>query len=507
MPWATFKEGDEFCVYKLDADNEKTGETLGCHPSRDKAQAQVAALYAKEPKSLKEVKCDDEMGYGMPVMPYSGATSIKDALAAMEAQEAAAAIQSSLSLFQSIVSNISASPVITDKASAIASAARELQGLMKDPSPFLKAQKDTSPLAWLKGLFSRPEDKAGARHRKEDQDALDNAHEALVRAGANCPGMMKVMKGKDGQYYAYGIVSNKFRDRDYAKHPKGEIITESAHKEFVQFLDAHPEQAPELWSWHTPGTARKSRATWWEYSDGFLQMLWPLTEKEASAFDDGEEIAMSHGFYTLKRNADKGLIEQYRSFEGSDLPLSVAANPYTALEVMQKELSDMFTPEKRAYLVKRLGEDRVKELEGNTETMGKALETAGVEYKATEEVKAPVAQPTTDNVPVQPIVVDEKSVGALVESIKAALNVDGLQAVIADMDKRLKEQSALIEALQKSDDEKVAQTIAPKVKPLAWGFQASQAKETRLTEAETAQHKSSKPGWAAEVFANNGQAH
>lgn len=421
MPWATFKEGDEFCVYKLDADNEKTGETLGCHPSRNKAQAQVAALYAKEPKSLKET----------------------------------------------ILS-----------------------------------------IGWLKAILD-PEDKAGARHRKEDQDALDNAHEALVRAGANCPGTMKVMKGKDGQYYAYGIVSNKFRDRDYAKHPKGEIITESAHKEFIEFLDAHPEQAPELWSWHTPGTARKSRATWWEYSDGFLQMLWPLTEKEAKAFDDGEEIAMSHGFYTLKRNSDKGLIEQYRSFEGSDLPLSVAANPYTALEVMQKELSDMFTPEKRAYLVKRLGEDRVKELEGNTEAMGKALETAGVEYKATEEVKseAPVTQPATDTVPVQPIVVDEKSVGALVESIKAALNVDGLQQVIADMDKRLKEQSALIEALQKSDDEKVAQTIAPKVKPLAWGFQASQAKETRLTETETAQHKSSKPGWAAEVFANNGQAH
>lgn len=515
MPWATFKEGDEFCVYKLNADNEKTGESLGCHPSRDKAQAQVAALYAKEPKSLKEAKCNDEMGYGMPVMPYSGATSIKDALAAMEAQEAAAAIQSSLSLFQSIVSNISASPVITDKASAIASAARELQGLMKDPSPFLKAQKDTSPLAWLKGLFSRPEEKAGARHRKEDQDALDNAHEALVRAGANCPGMMKVMKGKDGQYYAYGIVSNKFRDRDYAKHPKGEIITESAHKEFVQFLDEHPEQAPELWSWHTPGTARKSRATWWEYSDGFLQMLWPLTEKEAKAFDDGEEIAMSHGFYTLKRNADKGLIEQYRSFEGSDLPASVAANPYTALEVMQKELSDMFTPEKRAYLVKRLGEDRVKELEGNTEAMGKALETAGVEYKATEEnANVSVTQATTtksdgaDTVPVQPIVVDEKSVGALVESIKAALNVDGLQQVIAELQTQMKEQGAMIEALQKSDDEKVAQTIAPKVKPVTWGFQASQAKETRLTEAETAQHAKSKPGWAAEVFSGaNGQAH
>lgn len=163
----------------------------------------------------------------------------------------------------------------------------------------------------------------------------------------------------------------------------------------------------------------------------------------------------------------------------------------------------MFTPEKRAYLVKRLGEDRVKELEGNTETMGKALEQAGVEYKEKSE-NTSVTQPTvTTSENVQSIVVDEKSVGALVESIKAALNVDGLQAVIADMDKRLKEQSAIIEALQKSDDEKVAETIAPKVKPLTWGFQASQAKETRLTDAEKETHKASKPGWAAEVFAGN----
>lgn len=423
MPWATFKEGDEFCVYKLDAENEKSGETLGCHPSRDKAQAQVAALYAKEPKSLKDV------------------------------------------LFS---------------------------------------------IAWLKDIFS-PEDKAGARHRKEDQDALDNAHEALIKAGANCPGMMKVMKGKDGEYYAYGIVSNKFRDRDYAKHPKGEIITEAAHKEFIQFLDTHPDQAPELWSWHTPGSARKSRATWWEYSDGFLQMLWPLTEKEAKAFDSNEEIAMSHGFYTLARDSAKGHILKYRSFEGSDLPSNVAANPYTALEVMQKELGTMFTPEKREYLVKRLGADRVKELEGNTEAMGKALTEAGVEYKeTTTEVKTETVVTPAAVAPVaaQSIVVDEKSIGALVESIKAALNIDGLQKVLTDIQAKQVEQSALIEALQKSDDVKVAETIAPKVKPMTWGFQASQSKETILTDAEKAQSKSSKPGWASEVFSGvNGQAH
>lgn len=53
MPWATFQEGSKYCVYKLDADNNKTGESLGCHPSRAEGQEQVAALYAAEKKSEK----------------------------------------------------------------------------------------------------------------------------------------------------------------------------------------------------------------------------------------------------------------------------------------------------------------------------------------------------------------------------------------------------------------------------------------------------------------------
>lgn len=48
MPWATFEQGDEFCVYKVGADEERTGETLGCHPTRAEAQEQVSALYASE---------------------------------------------------------------------------------------------------------------------------------------------------------------------------------------------------------------------------------------------------------------------------------------------------------------------------------------------------------------------------------------------------------------------------------------------------------------------------
>jgi HK97 family phage prohead protease len=47
-PWDVFTQDEEFCVFKLDEDGERTGDTLGCHPTEEEAQAQVAALYASE---------------------------------------------------------------------------------------------------------------------------------------------------------------------------------------------------------------------------------------------------------------------------------------------------------------------------------------------------------------------------------------------------------------------------------------------------------------------------
>lgn len=56
MPWATFDTGEgdkKFCVFKLDADNNKTGESLACYPTRDEAQTYVKGLYARESKAEK----------------------------------------------------------------------------------------------------------------------------------------------------------------------------------------------------------------------------------------------------------------------------------------------------------------------------------------------------------------------------------------------------------------------------------------------------------------------
>ena len=51
MPYKIFKDGDEFCVYKHDTDGNKVGDTLGCHPTREKAILQLRAVYVNAKES------------------------------------------------------------------------------------------------------------------------------------------------------------------------------------------------------------------------------------------------------------------------------------------------------------------------------------------------------------------------------------------------------------------------------------------------------------------------
>jgi len=54
MPWMIVHKDDQWCVYKHNEDHEPVGDTLGCHPSEEAAQKQLAALYANEPQAKAE---------------------------------------------------------------------------------------------------------------------------------------------------------------------------------------------------------------------------------------------------------------------------------------------------------------------------------------------------------------------------------------------------------------------------------------------------------------------
>ena len=58
MPYKAFEVDNEWCIFKLDEEGEPSGKTLGCHPSKAKANAQVKALYANEPEGGEESKME-----------------------------------------------------------------------------------------------------------------------------------------------------------------------------------------------------------------------------------------------------------------------------------------------------------------------------------------------------------------------------------------------------------------------------------------------------------------
>lgn len=215
-----------------------------------------------------------------------------------------------------------------------------------------------------------------------------------------------IQKSVDGNHYLVARFTNRWRDRDYFSNKEngGEIITDAAHREYMAWLDKNPDKAPQLWTWHVPGTQRKERARWWDYSGNFAYMMWQLEPDEATKivnWSKKEKLGLSHGFISAKIDHQKGLIQQYRTYEVSVLPAKSAANPWTDLEIISKEQEIMaekgFSKEKRAALVALHGEEFVLGLEESDLDLANALQNLGVESKEAKEAGEEPENPVEEN--------------------------------------------------------------------------------------------------------------
>ena len=253
------------------------------------------------------------------------------------------------------------------------------------------------------------------------------------------------------------------------------------------------ERGPELWLWHTPKTAMKNRADWIDYADGFLLASWPLEKEEGELLIELEkefDQAMSHGFFKspLGYDAKEGIINIYRSFEGSALPREFVANEWTDFATLMQEEKEMFTEEKRGYLVAALGEEKVAELEGSTKDMAEELKALGIEFKEAEKpAEEPAKESTTEKVE------EGKAVEAKVDAdeVVAKLGIPALSEYLEKQDKFIKglveTTKALVEKvdeLSKSEDEKIAEKLTPRFGQTPIWLRASDSKETEVKEGE-----------------------
>lgn len=340
MPWAAFQEGSQYCVYKLNADNDKTGESLGCHPSRDEAQKHVAALYAKTEKA--DYPWDDCM---------------RDQMERYGDEDTA----------------------------------RKVCGMIRAEYGGKASDADMKAIEKKLGV----KHKAGARHSGNDNALIQKAHDMLCELGAKCAvpsgyGPMEnkadslhIFKDTSGAYRWISFSSSAFRDRDR------EIVSTKALNDDVMRADTDGDYGP-LRFWHEPGIDLGSC----DFNAMEGRMLVESgtfkTQEIAEALKEhADELGVSIGFTHPADEPDaSGIFNHIRRFERSIVPADKASNLLTQFVV--KDAGDAMEATKKTLLEKLIGAKLAAQFIGDAQSKQKDAEDKGVAFKETP------AQPPVD---------------------------------------------------------------------------------------------------------------
>lgn len=283
---------------------------------------------------------------------------------------------------------------------------------------------------------------------------------------------------KDGVMRWIGFPSNKWRDRD---NPP-QIIEEKAHKEFVAHMEKTGDY-PVLLGWHTPGT-QLGKADFAEYIDGFLVMGGTIDKDKYQEAENlaelslKEKIGMSHGFVYKYSDEPNEIIGWYRTWEVSHLPLDKAANLWTSIDIIEKEVKEMpLKQDRREYLDSVYGKDTIDKVLSQIEDTGKSLSDMGVEYKEVLPEDQLIVNVDQDEIV-------EKSVKAIVENeaFKAMVASIGTMAekiteltdtTIPEMQKQIDEAKGTADNAEKTAQQKTDDIVANAFTSKVGFFQAS----------------------------------
>lgn len=325
-----------------------------------------------------------------------------------------------------------------------------------------------------------------ARQIENGGEEAEEARKALpkIRTAAKTMGVeagldrstILIQKDEKGDWRWIGQPTNNFIDW------QEDILAKSAHEKYVAFLDENPECAPVFLSWHTPGTAREHTVDFWMETDGALIMSGILTEDEAAGLLTVQkeiDLGMSHQAFALRLDPDDSrVVTDYWIYEVSDLPTDKAANPFTMLETMTKEVG----MDKLEYLTQIMGSEKAKAYLEKTSQIQKNLKDAGITSKEKEE-EAPAEKPAAAAPdPKAPAVLD---VDAIVKELEKRFDIEGLNAFVAqaqDDHTKVEVLESLVKELAQSADDQLEKALTPPVSRFAWSREnrPSQSDGTKL---------------------------
>jgi hypothetical protein len=329
--------------------------------------------------------------------------------------------------------------------------------------------------------------KIGGQSALDAKAALPSIREAAKKFGIGSVeksvSSVVVEKDASGSWRAVMWPSNNFKDWD------GEIISEKAHTEYVEWVNQNMDLAPVFTTWHKPDMVRKNQVDFVAYENGFLMMSAPLTEPEAAGLLKAQaltSLGMSHGSLVFERDPqDSRVINKYRMVEVSDLPLENAANPFTDFTILTKE-ADMDTLK---YLTAMLGsEEKAKAILGKTEDKQKVLKDAGIENK--EKVEEPVVEPVKE--PVAPPDPAAPSTDDIVAKVLKELDIEGLQEFLGKAQESMEKVpvlEGLVKDLSGNREDWLAEQISPKAEKKFLWSRASTDEKTVVKEGEPEDEK------------------
>jgi hypothetical protein len=193
-----------------------------------------------------------------------------------------------------------------------------------------------------------------------------------------------------GEYKWFAVYSNQFRDDDYPS----EIISEEAHRHFVKMVDAGLWDYPEVWTWHTDGSAW-GKAEMVDYVDGFAVAggtVYPGKERVAESLAAMEDLGVSHGMpvaYIERDAQNPSIITQHKTIEISPLPHNKAANKLTGFVILKGDAEMPFDPTKREWMLKAgWTEEEVDEMARAIKSVSDVARDSGLEFKESGEAVA-----------------------------------------------------------------------------------------------------------------------
>jgi len=295
-------------------------------------------------------------------------------------------------------------------------------------------------------------------------------------------GGILVQKDAQGDWRWVGWPSNNFKDRS------DDILTEKAHQEFVSYWNENRDERklPIFTSMHTPGTVRKGAVDFVGYENGFLVMSGKLTEDEAAGLlrvQKDYDLGMSHTGWAIRGNPeDARQITKYRLFEVTDLPVSMADNPFAEVAVISQEvvMSKEQEEAQLAYLTKLTGDKELAKLALSEKTSLKQaeLQEAGVEQKEAKD-----DEPKADDTPLD-IDAISKELG-LPELSEVIAGLQKSAEIVPILEKVIEKQAEAIQKLDETQDEKLEKQLTPPAEArFSWMEKRESASEENIVEED-----------------------